>query len=150
MAARRARRSKKNGNRMLVPIVVGVAAVAVLAVVMGVPGVSAGRPGKEPTENFRISDYRYDGSRFASPGNAFVFEGRVESIEPMGNDRLISISMNNNVDERLPLLVPAEARVKENLTRGDNFRFEVTCRSGLTADGEPVKGVMIVTKVETR
>ena len=63
-------------------------------------------------------------------GNAYVFEGRVENIETIGNDRIVSISIPNNPDERLPLLVPGDAKLRTNLTRGDRFVFETTCTSG--------------------
>lgn len=105
---------------------------------------------KEPAANFRIADYRRDGSRFASSGNSYVFDGRVENIETLGNDRLISISLPDNPDERLPLLVPGNVRLKVNLTRGDRFLFEASCRTGRTASGEQVKGVLIVKNAETK
>lgn len=149
--ARRARKSKKKGN--LKPIILGaLGAVALLAGVYG-SGLlhsSGAVRGKEPTAGFRIADYRQDGSRFASTGNSYVFDGRVESITTIGNDLLVCISIPNNPDERLPLLVPGSANRRVNLTRGDRFLFEASCRTGITNEGEQVKGVLIVTNVETR
>lgn len=134
------------------PVFIGIGAIVVLALILG-SGVlkkgSAAR-GLEPTPNFRISEYRQDGSRFASSGNVYVFDGRVENIETVGNERLVSISIPDNPDERLPLLVPGDVKLRVNLTRGDRFIFETTCRTGKTSDGKQVKGVLIVKNVETR
>lgn len=104
---------------------------------------------KAPTAGFRIAEYRQDGSRFAASGNSYVFEGTVESIETVGNDKMVCISMENNPDERLPLLVPGNVS-GVNLTRGDKFLFEASCRTGVTAQGEQVKGVLVVKKVKTK
>lgn len=134
------------------PIII-TACVAVAAVALALSGVfSSGGASRSstPTPGFRISDYRRDGSRFASAGNHYVFDGRVESIETIGNDRIISISLPDNPDERLPLLIPANVRLRANLTRGDRFIFETSCRTGKTEDGEQVKGVLIVKNVETK
>ena len=133
---------------MQIVIIAAVAVVAVAGLFMS--GIFTKTRGLEPTPNFRISDYRRDGSRFASAGNHYVFDGRVESIETIGNDRIISISLPDNPDERLPLLIPANVRLRANLTRGDRFIFETSCRTGKTEDGEQVKGVLIVKNVETK
>ena len=134
------------------PVFIGIGAIVVLALILG-SGVlkkgSAAR-GLEPTPNFRIAEYRQDGSRFASSGNVYVFDGRVENIETVGNARLVSISIPDNPDERLPLLVPGDVKLRVNLTRGDRFIFETTCRTGKTGDGKQVKGVLIVKNVETK
>ncbi len=134
------------------PVFIGIGAIVVLALILG-SGVlkkgSAAR-GLEPTPNFRIAEYRQDGSRFASSGNVYVFDGRVENIETVGNARLVSISIPDNPDERLPLLVPGDVKLRVNLTRGDRFIFETTCRTGKMGDGKQVKGVLIVKNVETK
>ncbi len=153
MAARRVRSgSRKKGKQNLVPVFIGVSIIAVLALIMG-SGVlkkgSAAR-GLEPTPNFRVAEYRQDGSRFASSGNVYVFDGRVENIETIGNARLVSISIPENPDERLPLLVQGDTKLRVNLTRGDRFIFETTCRTGKTSEGQQVKGVLIVRNVETK
>ncbi len=105
--------------------------------------------GLEPTPNFRVADYRRDGSRFASSGNVYIFDGQVENIETIGNSRLISISIPNNPGERLPLFIPGDVQLRVNITRGDRFLFETTCRTGRSADGKPVKGVLVVRNAQT-
>lgn len=134
------------------PVFIGIGAIVVLALILGSGVLKKGGAarGLEPTPNFRISEYRQDGSRFASSGNVYVFDGRVENIETVGNERLVSISIPDNPDERLPLLVPGDVKLRVNLTRGDRFIFETTCRTGKTSDGKQVKGVLIVKNVETR
>ena len=152
MAARRARKGKKSNNTNLQPVIIG--AIVVLAGVMlyssGIFKKGGAARGFEPTPNFRVSDYRRDGSRFASSGNSYIFDGRVENIETIGNDRIVSISIPDNPDERLPLLIPGHVQLRANLTRGDRFIFETSCRTGQTAEGEQVKGVLIVKSVQTK
>lgn len=134
------------------PIIIG-AVVFVAAVALFGSGIfkkGSGARSNDPTPNFRISDYRRDGSRFASSGNTYVFDGRVENIETLGNDRLVSISIPDNPDERLPLLIPGHVRLRVNITRGDRFLFETSCRTGKTPNGEQVKGILVVKNVETR
>lgn len=133
---------------MQIVIIAAVAVVAVAGLFMS--GIFTKTRGLEPTPNFRISDYRRDGSRFASSGNSYVFEGTIESIETIGNDRVVCISIPNNPDERLPLFIPGNVRIRTNLTRGDRFLFEASCRTGMSSDGSQVKGVLIVKNVETR
>lgn len=154
MAARRARRGggKRKGKMNLIPLFGGIGTVVVVALILG-SGIlkkGSGARGMEPTPDFRISDYRMDGSRFASSGNVYVFDGRVESIETIGSSRVVSISIPDNPDERLPLLVPGNVHLRTNLTRGDRFLFETTCRTGRTADGKQVKGVLVVKNVENK
>lgn len=134
------------------PVFAGVAVITVMALVLGSGILKKGSSarGLVPTPDFSVADYRRDGSRFASSGNVYVFDGRVENIETIGNARVVSISIANNPDERLPLLVPSHANLRVNLTRGDRFIFETTCRTGRTDDGKQVKGVLIVKNVETR
>ena len=103
-----------------------------------------------PENSFRVADYRRDGSRFASAGNTYVFYGRVENIETIGNNRIVSISIPDNPDERLPLLVPGSVRLGTNLTRGDRFVFETTCTTGRAPDGSQVKGVLIVRNAQSK
>lgn len=151
--ARSARKSSKRGKSNLQPLFIGLGAIVVVALIFGSGILKKGNTpsGYVVTPNFRIADYRKDGSRFAAAGNTYVFDGRVESIETIGNDLLVCISIPDNPDERLPLLVPEKVKPKVvNLTRGDRFIFETTCRTGRTATGEQVKGVLIVKNAETR
>lgn len=149
--ARRARKGNKKGSG-LQPLFIGIGAVVVAAVVFGSGLMKKGGAvrGNEPTPNFRIADYRRDGSRFVATGNSYVFDGRVENIETIGNDLMLSVSIPDNPDERLPLLVPHSVHLKVNLTRGDRFLFEASCRTGRTESGEEVKGVLIVKNAETK
>lgn len=121
----------------------GVLLLAVVAAVVMKPSESASVAKETP---FSIADYRLDASRLA--GNSYRLVGRIENIESIGNDRLIAISLPGNSQERLPLVVPAGAAGRVNLTRGDSFMFHVSCRNGKDAQGLDVKGVMIVEKVE--
>lgn len=154
MSARRARRrGKASGKGSQVPLIIaiGVAIVLVMAICWktGIFGGGKGVHGLKPTPNFRVVDYRRDGSRFASSGNVYVFDGKVENIETLGNARMISISIPNNPGERLPLFVPGDVELRVNITRGDRFLFETTCRTGQGADGRQVKGVLVVQNVQT-
>lgn len=151
MAARRARAGskKKKTSKPLMFIGAG-ALIGLLAVLSLSGGLVKSARSSAPTPNFRIADYRRDGSRFASSGNVYVFEGAVENIETIGNDRMVCISIPGNPEERLPLLVPAHLPKRVNITRGDRFLFEASCRTGRTAEGEQVKGVLVVQNVETR
>lgn len=146
--ARRSRKGK-NSKTNTQPLLVGIGALA-LVVICILLWPSKTTRSIEPTPNFRVADYRHDGSRFAVSGNTYIFDGRVENIETIGNDLIVSISIPDNPNEMLPLLVPAQVRPKVNLTRGDRFIFETSCRTGRTADGEQVKGVLIVKNAETR
>ena len=152
MAARRARKGKSKGKANLQPVIIGAVAVVAVAVLYfsGIFKTGGSSRIGEPTPNFRISDYRRDGSRFASSGNSYVFDGRVENIESLGSDRVVSISIPDNPDERLPLLIPGHVQLRVNLTRGDRFLFETSCRTGRSPEGEQVKGILIVKNVETR
>lgn len=150
MAARRARRGKKQNKQPLILGGVAVAAAAVALCFYGLFVKGGSSRSSEPTPNFRISEYRQDGSRFASAGNSYVFDGRVESIETLGNDRVVCISIPDNPDERLPLLIPGYVSLRVNLTRGDRFIFEASCRTGQTPEGEQVKGILVVSNVENK
>ena len=99
---------------------------------------------------FNIAQYRQDGSRFASTGNRYVLEGKVENIETHGDNRMVAISMANNRNERLPLLVPGANQLPINITRGDTFIFDVSCRTGRDAAGNEVKGILVVNDVRTK
>ncbi len=153
MAARRAHRRGRGsgkGNQIPLFIACGVAVVLVGAICWkaGIFGGKSAR-GLKPTPNFRVADYRRDGSRFASSGNVYVFDGRVESIETVGNARLVSISITNKPGGRLPLFIPGDVKLRVNITRGDRFLFEATCRTGKGAHGEQVKGILVVRNVQT-
>lgn len=134
------------------PVFIGVAVAALVGVVVGSGVFKGGNSARldEPTPNFRVADYRSDGSRFASSGNTYVFDGIVESIETIGSDRIVSISLPDDPNEYLPLLVPGNANLQVNLSRGDRFLFETSCRTGRTADGGQVKGVLVVKNAQSR
>ena len=144
-----ARRKKKKGSgssRTPLAICIGAAA----ALVVGALALSGGhkRGTAAASQNFRISDYRTDASRFTN--NRYSIEGRVENIETLGNDRLIAISIPGNKQERLPLLVRSGVAQGVNLTRGDTFRFDVECCTGHDDEQKEIKGVLVVRRVETK
>ncbi len=146
MARRKGRKggkTKAKGGQMPMFIGGAVLAVIVAAVIMKPSGDSRG----EKVSDFSIAEYRVKGgSTFI--GNRYVLEGKVENIVSQGNDRLVSVSLPGNARERLPLLVKGGSMV--NLTRGDSFLFEVDCVTGQDADGQPVKGIMVVKHVSIR
>lgn len=146
--ARRSRRGRKEGGNSK-PLLIGLGAVAAAVIGMMIFKPNATNTNDTPRP-FNISQYRQDGSRFASSGNRYVFEGRVENIETHGDNRIVAISMKGNKRERLPLLVPGKANLRVNLTRGDSFIFTVSCRTGRDADGKEVKGILVVNNVETK
>lgn len=131
------------------PFIIG--AIAVILVIVIAAGVSL-KPSQDEQQTadtrFSISDYRRDASRLT--GNRYRLEARVENIETLGNDRMVAVSIPGNKQERLPLLVKKGATGRVNLTRGDTFVFEVECRTGRSADGAEVKGVLVVNSVETK
>ncbi|MBQ4614754.1 MAG: hypothetical protein IJB31_07510 [Akkermansia sp.] len=145
--ARKRSRKGKGGN--IFGIVVTLAVVVLL---VGI-GYLLMSPSKTNTlgkpQHFSIRDYRNDGSRLAVPGNHYVLEGRIESIETIGNDRMIAISMKNNRNERLPLLVTKDTHLSVNLTRNDYFIFDVECRTGRDASGNEIKGILVVKNAES-
>ncbi len=102
---------------------------------------------------FRIDDYRRDGSRFATPGNTYVLEAKVENIDTRGNHKLLSVSLpsqRGGKNDRLPLVLLDGKSGRVNVTRGDTFLFEVTCRNGQDAEGKPVKGILMVNSVHSK
>lgn len=148
--ARRSRHSSKKQGSVNLSLPIGVAAaVAVLGGGLYLAFHSA--PGKHrgdaQSASFSISSYRTDASRLT--GNRYRLTGRVENIETQGNDRIVAISMSNNKQERLPLLVKQGSTGGVNLTRGDTFIFEVECCTG-QENGQAVKGIMVVRNVETK
>ena len=62
----------------------------------------------------------------------------------------MAVSLPENSQERLPLLVRSGVTGRVNLTRGDTFVFEVVCRNGKDEQGLDVKGIMVVENVETK
>ncbi len=116
--------------------------LAVLALVISNRGGAADR--LTPNREFRIADYRKDGSRFAATGNRYVLQAKVENIETQGSQRLIMVSMPGNGAERLPLFLPGDVSLNVNITRGDEFLFEVHCANGSSKDGSPVRGILLV------
>lgn len=144
-----ARKRKKNGLNVKLPLLVaGVAALVIGAAVaiVSTNGGSSGNSGQ--TQTFRIADYRQDASRLT--GNNYRLEGRIENIVTLGNDRMVAVSVAGNKQERLPLLVRSGVAGKVNLTRGDTFMFDVTCCTGMDAEGQELKGILVVNKVETK
>lgn len=147
--ARRSRRRSRRGSSNL-PLLVG-GIIAVLLVVIVAALALKPTPESEDSsqrENFSVADYRRDASRLT--GNVYRIEGRVEHIESLGNDRIVAVSVPENNQERLPLLVRSGAAGKVNLTRGDSFIFEVKCCTGHTDEQREVKGVLVVRRVETK
>lgn len=130
------------------PIVVGVLGILVV-ILAGMLFFKPKARNSEP-EFFNISRYREDGSRFASAGNRYVLEGKVESIETHGSNRMIAVSVRGNRNELLPLLLQGTPPSGVNITRGDKFVFEVSCRSGRDSAGNEVKGVLVVNDVKTK
>ncbi|MCQ2364456.1 MAG: hypothetical protein MJ051_02730 [Akkermansia sp.] len=107
------------------------------------PSRSAGEEG-----GFDIAAYRTDASRLT--GNRYRIIGRVENIDTIGNDRMVAVSVAGNKQERLPLLVPESVSSRVNLTRGDTFVFEADCRTGRDESQCEVKGVLVVSRIETK
>lgn len=142
----RKRRSSKNKKSQLPLALGGGAAVLLLAVAAAVVMKPSARQEDTQNSRFRVSDYRTDASRLT--GNSYTLSARVENIETLGNDRVVAVSLPNNPQERLPLLVRSGVSGRVNLTRGDTFTFHVVCRNGRDANGAEVKGIMVVEKVE--
>ncbi len=152
MARRRGRKGGKKGGNNKTFLMLGVVIVGVL--IAGVLfksffGSPTGSMNMTPTDDFSIASYRQDGSRFASVDNRYVLKGKVESVVTHGVDRLVIISMAGNQGERLPLFLPSENKGKINITRGDQFLFAVTCKTGRLENGDQVKGILVIQNVES-
>lgn len=143
-----ARKRKKNGSGGKLPLLLTAAAVIAIGGAVAITKSNSNGTGGGKADSFSIADYRQDASRLT--GNSYRLEGRVENIVTLGNDRLVAVSLAGNKQERLPLLVRSGVAGKVNLTRGDTFLFDVSCRTGQNAEGEEIKGILIVNKVETK
>ena len=141
----RKRRSSKNKKSQLPMILGGVGGVLLLAIGAAVAMKPSESAASAAESRFSVADYRMDASRLT--GNTYRLKGRVENIETLGNDRLVAVSLPNNKQERLPLLVRSGVTGRVNLTRGDSFVFDVVCRNGQDEQGLDVKGIMIVESV---
>ncbi len=141
----RKRRSSKNKKSQLPMILGGVGGVLLLAIGAAVAMKPSDSAASAAESRFSVADYRMDASRLT--GNTYRLKGRVENIETLGNDRLVAVSLPNNKQERLPLLVRSGVTGRVNLTRGDTFVFDVVCRNGQDEQGLDVKGIMIVESV---
>ena len=141
----RKRRSSKNKKSQLPMILGGVGGVLLLAIGAAVAMKPSDSVASAAESRFSVADYRMDASRLT--GNTYRLKGRVENIETLGNDRLVAVSLPNNKQERLPLLVRSGVTGRVNLTRGDSFVFDVVCRNGQDEQGLDVKGIMIVESV---
>lgn len=141
----RKRRSSKNKKSQLPMILGGVGGVLLLAIGAAVAMKPSNSADTAAESRFSVADYRMDASRLT--GNTYRLKGRVENIETLGNDRLVAVSLPNNTQERLPLLVRSGVTGRVNLTRGDTFVFDVVCRNGQDEQGLDVKGIMIVESV---
>ena len=141
----RKRRSSKNKKSQLPMILGGVGGVLLLAIGAAVAMKPSNSADTAAESRFSVADYRMDASRLT--GNTYRLKGRVENIETLGNDRLVAVSLPNNTQERLPLLVRSGVTGRVNLTRGDSFVFDVVCRNGQDEQGLDVKGIMIVESV---
>ncbi len=141
----RKRRSSKNKKSQLPVILGGVGGVLLLAIGAAVAMKPSDSAASAAESRFSVADYRMDASRLT--GNTYRLKGRVENIETLGNDRLVAVSLPNNKQERLPLLVRSGVTGRVNLTRGDTFVFDVVCRNGQDEQGLDVKGIMIVESV---
>ena len=141
----RKRRSSKNKKSQLPMILGGVGGVLLLAIGAAVAMKPSNSADTAAESRFSVADYRMDASRLT--GNTYRLKGRVENIETLGNDRLVAVSLPNNSQERLPLLVRSGVTGRVNLTRGDSFVFDVVCRNGQDEQGLDVKGIMIVESV---
>lgn len=148
--ARRSRRGGRKGSNQAMPFVAGTVVALVLGVGFEVAlNASAdGGSGKTAGAEFDIAGYRSDASRLT--GNRYRITARVENIDTLGNDRMVAVSVADNKQERLPLLVPASLDSRVNLTRGDTFVFDVECRTGRDERGQEVKGILVVRKMETK
>lgn len=145
--ARRRSRKDKNSKAALLPLILG-SAVLVGGIGYALFASSDIRTLGTP-QDFSIAEYRNDGSRMAVPGNQYVLEGRVENIETIAENRIVSISLKNNPKERLPLFVPKEKKLNVNLSRKDTFLFQVECRTGRDASGNEVKGILVVKNADS-
>ena len=126
----------------------GVGGVGVLVVAAAMLMKPSENPESAQDSRFSIVDYRQDASRLT--GNSYRLVARRENIESLGNDRLVAVSLPDNAQERLPLVVPQGVTGRVNLTRGDTFVFYVTCRNGKDEQGLDVKGIILVDKVENK
>lgn len=151
MARRSRKSSAKRGSKNWLGPAVGAAVALVLGtgLYMTLNGASSpSHRADEEASGFDIAAYRTDASRLT--GNRYRIEGRVENIDTIGNERMVAVSVAGNNQERLPLLVPASLNSRVNLTRGDSFVFVAECRTGRDASQHEVKGILVVSRIETK
>lgn len=148
--ARRSRKGGRKGSNQVMPFIVGAGVVILLGLGMHVAlnASSDGASGKVADAGFDVAGYRTDASRLT--GNRYRITARVENIDTLGNDRMVAVSVADNKQERLPLLVPASLNSRVNLTRGDTFIFDVECLTGRDENNREVKGILVVRKMETK
>lgn len=143
--SRRSRKTSKNKKPLLYGG--GVLALIVAGMLIFKPG-HAGQGSK--AGKFSVAEYRRDGSRFASSGNRYVVEGKITGIETHGDHRMLAVAVKGSDKELLPILVPGDVKLAVNLTRGDSFVFDVSCRTGRDEDGNEVRGILVVNNVESK
>lgn len=148
--ARRSRKGGRRGSNQAFPFIVGglVAAFLGAGVFFVLNPSSDGGRRSGGDGGFDVAAYRTDASRLT--GNRYRITARVENIDTLGNDRMVAVSVADNKQERLPLLVPASLNSRVNLTRGDTFVFDVECRTGRDERNQEVKGILVVRSVETK
>lgn len=148
--ARRSRKGGRKGSNQAVPFIIGAGVALVLGggLYVALNTSSGGDSGRTTDAGFDIAGYRTDASRLT--GNRYRITARVENIDTLGNDRMVAVSVADNKQERLPLMVPASVNSRVNLTRGDTFVFDVECRTGHDENNREVKGILVVRKIETK
>ncbi len=139
--SRRTARKKKTASPNKLYMAIGIP-VAILLIVIAVISFS-GKPAKT-SGSFDTKAYMNAGSGIT--GNKYTFEGTVDNILTVDNDSLLSVIPAGGTDKniRLPLILKKDASGDVNVTRNSSYIFEVLCRNGRDANGDTVKGILLI------
>ncbi|OCA03694.1 hypothetical protein [Akkermansia glycaniphila] len=139
--SRRTARKKKAASPHKLYLAIGIP-VAVLIIVIVVISLS----GKQATTAGRFDTSSYMNAGSGITGNRYIFEGKVDNILTVDNDSLLSVIPAGNTDKniRLPLILKKDAAGNVNVTRNSSYIFEVLCRNGRDANGDTVKGILLI------
>lgn len=145
--SRRTVRKKKTASSSKLYMAIGIP-VAILIIVIAVISLS-GKPSKT-AGRFDTAAYMNAGSGIT--GNKYTFEGTIDNIRTVDNDSLLSVIPAGSTDKniRLPLILKKDAAGDVNIARNSTYIFEVLCRNGRDANGDTVKGILLIKTITAK
>lgn len=149
--ASRRRGKSSSADHSLIFIVGGVIIAILLFMVVFGPKLGIGfgdDENKVQGKPFPVAAYCSKGSAAVSR-NTFSFAATVDSVQTKGKARLVKVRTEDG-NKSLPLFVPADAKLKNNINENSSYMFTVKGCNGTLSDGEEVKGVLIITAAEPK